>query len=86
MAEGYTLKEMVSKLLDQNSDMEARQIRLEEKVEQVLTQALKTNGRVTELEKRADRQDVKWAVVSGIVGLITFLGLPNVIQVIASSL
>lgn len=80
-SDGYTLKEMVSKLLEQNADMERRQIRLEEKVEAVLFQATKTNGRVSELERKLQDID-KWkSYVMGMAAFALALGIPNIIAI-----
>ena len=47
MSEGYTLKEMVSELRDHNKLMDERQVRMEETLNKILDQAIKTNGRVS---------------------------------------
>lgn len=84
MAEGYTQKEMLTEVRKDVKALSEQVSQLTILQEQTLAQATKTNGRVLELEKRADKQDIKWAVVSGVVGIITFLGLPNVVSVLAS--
>lgn len=42
----YTVKETVSKMAEQNAHMEARQIKMDVTLEQILEQTKKTNGQV----------------------------------------
>lgn len=80
----YTVKEAVTKMADQNAKMEARQVRMETILQQILDQAIKTNGRITKNEgdiSGLKTEHARWkaifstitVVLGGVWTLITFV-------------
>lgn len=86
MSGSYTIKELVNEL---RSDLKAMRSEIDEmKVlqKQTLEQALKTNGRLLASEERIRSLENWRSLVVGAIAIITFLGLPNVLEVIAKGL
>lgn len=69
----YTVKETVTKLADQNAKMEERQIKMDVTLNQILEQAIKTNGRITKNENdiiTLKSEHTKWkAIFSTVIAI-----------------
>lgn len=65
MADDYTLKEIVSEIRNDLKIVVERQSRLMQKVDDVVTQTTKTNGRVLNLEDQMDALEREHATVVG---------------------
>ena len=73
MSEGYTLKEMVTKVLDHNTEMEKRQIRMDTTLTRILEQAEKTNGRVLNNENNIQSLKVSHGQAKTVFATLTTL-------------